>query len=104
MAEKRLDELILKSTALGRLSDEAAGRLEREKALRGVLPADFRAAVTHASLDGNGTLALTTPSAAWASRLRYGERELCRRYVAAGFDVTGLKVRVRPSADEAAPQ
>ncbi|MEM8984794.1 MAG: DciA family protein [Pseudomonadota bacterium] len=100
MAEKRLDELIQRSTALGRLTSEAAGNIERAAALRDVLPADFRAAITHASLAGDGTLALTTPSAAWATRLRYGERELCQRYVAAGFDVTAVHVRVRPRTDQ----
>ncbi|MEO1035071.1 MAG: DciA family protein [Pseudomonadota bacterium] len=101
MTEKRLSELLSGDDLLTQLADQAQAHDRQQSALLAILPAEMRAEVAAAGF-GDGILTLTTASAGWASRLRYAEPDLCRRYVAAGFDVRSIAVRVRPTAADQA--
>ena len=98
MSEKRLDEILGASQQLAGLAGEARRQSAKSTSLIAILPSDYQPHVHTAGIEADGTLTLGCVSAAWASRLRFAEKDLIRRYGQAGVPVARIAARVRPQA------
>jgi len=92
---RSIDQLIDGDGTLRGLARAVAAHNALLEQVRAVLPAELRAHCVTATVEDR-ELHLLADSAAWATRLRYGGRELARSLRSAGLHVTAVKVRVLP--------
>lgn len=94
---RSLKDLLDAGSPLDQLKHEVDRRLELADHLRSALPEPLQPALLNCNLRDDGTLVITTPSPAWAARLRFETESLLQR-CRERFPSTA-RVRVRVQAD-----
>ena len=92
---RSLKDLLDDGALLGRLRQEVDRRVELADHLRSGLPPDLQPALLDCNLRNDGTLVVTTPSSAWAARLRFETETLLERCRQQHPAAARVRVRVR---------
>jgi hypothetical protein len=80
---------------LGGLLEQARTRDALHRRVAPLLGTELAGLCRATGLEG-GVLVLTTPSPAWATRLRYHSPEICRKLSEGGLPVMSVRITVQP--------